>query len=233
MTVVVLAVLLAAVAALPWSQQQTHQQPLPENRSVSSRGGFPDDIWQWSTFDADPMPDGHSLPSRRCTAINPAHKHEILSHGDALAHARRASLDDDRVPHEVETLQHSPLWDDLVRYLLLLIHGGTSTNLDTVCETHATPEQLAQASLVVAVEYDDLSHPQAWIDDAIPVSLMRSTLMAKPGSRTLQRVLHRLVVEMLVLENRRLASLGVSNDAVQSTGRAVRARRLRATANVN
>lgn len=118
-----------------------------------------------------------------------------------------------------QLLRNPALKSDFLRYLLLYVHGGYYSDLDTRPVKHLKdwiPSELRpKARLVVAPEHDDGIYPNGeW---QYPMQFCQWTIAAAPGHPALKRMIARAVVGLKDLA----ASQSVSIDRIRASDRQV------------
>ncbi|KAF7862584.1 hypothetical protein EAF04_007457 [Stromatinia cepivora] len=171
---------------------------------------------------------GVSSEARRfrhhCLNINPGYKSEILTDAFADEYIWKWYSQRPDILNTYFSLSIPILRADLLRYLILYAYGGVWFDLDVSCEDipmdrWVLEEHRGAANLVVGLEFDC-----EWQDDGILYSQFASwTIMAKPGSPHLMRVIDDIVMEINGIARRNNVTveglqLSMISDVVDVTG---------------
>jgi mannosyltransferase OCH1-like enzyme len=186
-----------AIARSPASQSQ---QPLGVASSPSRDAlpitPFPNLIWQTGSSASIAQ---YITQTSTWTSLNPNHTHTILTDDAADAYVHTHFAHSASLIHLWETLPKPVLRADLLRYLLMLSHGGVYSDIDTSClapiSSWIPPEYLVSANAVVGIEYDDSTYKMF----VRSVSFSQWTLMAKPGHAIFERAVGRVRANLEVL----------------------------------
>jgi alpha 1,6-mannosyltransferase len=156
-----------------------HQVPSTPSRVTSPFTAFPQTIWQTASAASIVKYANHTASWHR---LNPSHSHKVLTDADADAFVSNTFQHQPSLIHFWQTLPTPVVRADLLRYLLLLTHGGVYSDIDTTCYVPIAewvpPAYRARANVVVGIEYDDTILTKVFVR---PISFSQWTLLAKPG----------------------------------------------------
>lgn len=183
---------------------------------------FPKKIWY--KMGAQGVSNEAKRFQHHCLSINPGYKSEVLT--DVVAdeyiwkwYSHRPDILDTYFSLRIPILRA-----DFLRYLILYAHGGVWFDLDVSCEdvgikNWVLEEYKNATNLVVGLEFDI-----DWQDDGVLWSQFASwTVMAKPNSPHLMRVIDAILVEIEKIARRNHVAvdgiqLSMVDDVVDLTG---------------
>lgn len=197
--VVVLSMTIAGFIYIRSSRQLLSSPPtvalLGQDQLLALEIPIPRLIWQIFFPPAgDSTIDKDLLHSNDWVSMAPHYTYTLV--GDLEA----AALIDNHFKHrpEIDLAYHAlvnpALKSDFLRYLILLVRGGTYSDIDTKpvvrLEDWIPPERRSTARLIIAVEYDEAqdSHPD---DFKYPVQFCQWTIAAAPNHTVLARMVDR------------------------------------------
>ncbi len=189
---------------------------------VSGEPLIPPKIWQ--NYFADEIDDDNLGDAASWIALNRDYTYTMLGMDGADAFVNRHFADDPALLRRYHSLPNFGMKSDLLRYLVLLVEGGTYTDVDTAALrpirdwVPRTARHLARA--VVGIEFDQRDGG-GWVDIPHELQFCQWTIAAAPGHPLFREMAARALAGLAELERRHnataLAALRPSNLEVLNT----------------
>lgn len=202
-----------------------HHHTLPLDRSKP----FPKKIWQTWKVDPTRFEETDMERSRSWMLLNPQHRYEVLTDGNALAWVQEQygpyGLNRPDIVDMYGSLTTTIIKADLIRYLVMYVEGGVYTDIDVEAVRPVSsfippryPE--ADVDMVIGIETDQPAFKDHPVLGSKSQSFVQWTFMCKSRLPVMMRLIENVMASIKALATRQgvpISEIVLSFDDVLST----------------
>jgi len=228
-----LAITVSCVIIIAWAPQARLllYKPNPDtlidlNQPPDSEIPIPKRIWQ--VFFPPPsttiIEDGF-MHANKWIEMAPGYTYTLVGSTEAEAFLAAHFADRPEIASTCHALKNPALKSDVLRYLLLYIHGGIYSDVDTKplvrLDAWVPAQKRREVRLLLALEYDEAEEPNP-SDFVYPVQFCQWTIAAAPNHTVFARMVDRMLAGLQDVADRQSTTLDKAYlsdfDVVNTTG---------------
>lgn len=197
--------------------------------SLVQSNPFPRKIWQTWKVDPTRFEETDMERSRSWMVLNPQHRYEVLTDGNALAWVQDkygpSGLNRPDIVHMYGSLTTTIIKADLIRYLVMYVEGGVYTDIDVEAVRPISsfiPKRYSEADvdMVIGIETDQPAFKDHPVLGSKSQSFVQWTFMCKPHLPVMMRLIENVMASIHALAKKQAVNISeivLSFDDVLST----------------